>query len=1036
MFTITEKGMQKQLDLFPDTALRIVFSNDMRVLAQRLGEEIFSRGLHPFDNRLIVVPDLSLKEFLLKSFVDHPRLKMAAGVKIISLNQAVSEIVDLNKKRIPSLLELSLAIEEKLHQFIAEKRTDESLLRYLHGERRISALSDELAKLFRRYGLYGANFLPAWLSEKNPSWQQALWNEIYSPHSPWTYPLELLKKTPTKPFSGKICLIGFSYLAPVHLSFFSSLKAVFFQLSSSSLFWQDTVSEKERLFIGNLLKKKGAKENLREEMDQYMQQGHPLLGNWGKLGKELLKSLDAFDLIEEDAYEEPQDNNLLTNLKKSLLNLDELKFSNPDGSLQVHSAASRLREVEVLKDSLETLLHEHAQKGDPIPPREILVVCPDISLYAPYIQMVFAQSELPFAIHGIPISSFSPSVQGFLQLLKLDEERFALASVCKLWQCSAFREKNGFSLEEVHQLGKWFKQAEIREKLSAHPNSWEEGLDRLLYGLALVPSGQAEYNSWPIASILQSEIDLFNRFLELFEKIKADLSMLSGEKSAGEWLTYFLRIADQYFDLEWERDSFFQQLKALSLSCRSLKQRVWNFESIQRVLFHLAQIPLSEISSSQLQRITFTLLRQGNLRPARIVWCLGMDEGAFPRSDSHRSLCEMSKHHSSDYFPSQTDEDRALFLEMLLKTRDHLIFSYQRLNLEDEKQQGPCLLIEELNQYLINQGLSEGIMHCSHPSLPFDQTYFSEEGKIKKWAMSDFLAAKAYYFPHRIKPKPLVEFRKDSDDSQEIVIQMSQLKKFARHPLQFYFNETLKITLKGEEDDEEKEFLLSYLRKSILRKKALKTTLPQTMKQWRAQGKLPSGLFQDVAWHDLEEEVGDLLEHLHAFGVRLEEIKTIHLPALSIPLSGGKTAVIVGKLEDVTPKGLLFHGERDLKSLVRAWPLYLVSLCTDPSSKLLFTKSGEAFELKVDPKTALSSYIEYFLMAKHSPSPLMPEWASALLKKSEQELWKAMSQESGREDAYLSYLQRRQGLFDPKEIFALWGGTLRQLFAPLLEGLR
>lgn len=1068
-----QKSCEKQLDLFQKEIakppLRIVFSNCMNSLSERLADDMFSQDSHPFENRLIVVPDISIKEFLLHRFVAHPRLRIAAGVKIFPLNQAVMEIIDQGfspldkncfKKRIPSFLELSIAIEEKLHLngfgIETEEEVLQSLMKYLDvpfeekRRKRISSLSEELTKLFVRYGFYGASFLPTWLAEKNPGWQQVLWRAIFSDDSPWTYPLEALNKNHPKQFPGKISLFGFSYIAPIHLSFFSTFRAILYQLSPSALFWEDTVSDKERLFIGKALKKKGVKENFREEIDCYMQQGHSLLGNWGKLGREMLKSIDSFDLIEEEIYQEPQETSLLSSLKTSLLMLDEHVSLSLDDSIQIHSTTSRLREIEVLRDALETLLQVHAQKGDPMTPREILVVCPDITLYIPYIQIVFAQSGLPFAIRGIPISSTSPTVQGFLQLLKLKEEHFAFPAVTKLLQCDSFMEKNELTGDEINQLCKWFKQAEIRKKLSSDPNSWEAGIDRLLYGLALIPNEQTDCESWPIASISQSEVDLFNRFLMLFEKMQEDLSLLSGEKSVSEWLDFFLQLADKYFHLQWEKESFFQQLKSLSLSCRSLKLQVWNFESIERILMHLAQQPTDEISSSQLQKVTFTSLRPGHLRSARILWCLGMNEGVFPRSDSCRSLCEMSRRNAKDYYPNKTDEDRALFLDLFLKAQDYLIFSYQRVNSEDEKQQGPSILIEELNQYLIKQGLREGVTHFDHPAFPFDQIYFSSEAKIKKWSESDFLAAKAHYFPVQPTIQAFVDFKQSPlnlDPSEEIVIDIRQLKKLARHPLQFYFNETLKIYLEEEQDDEEKEFLISFLRKSILRKKAIKTTFLQVMRRLRAEGKLPSGLFQETAYIDLENEVKTLLNHLTMFGVHSEDICSIHfssscleheknetfLPPLSIPLKGSKTVHIVGQLEEMTPKGLLFHGDSDLKSLVKVWPLYLIFLCLDPkNSRLLLTKKGEEFELPIaNPKAALSAYIEYFLIAKSSPSPLMPDWASALLEKSEEDLLKAMTKES--DDIYLNYMKRRRMPFDPKEVFDSWSTPLRQMFSPLIE---
>jgi exodeoxyribonuclease V gamma subunit len=1037
--------------------LHIVYGNDLNKLAEKLGEELFTSSSSPFENRLVVVPNISVKEFLFQRFVAHPRLKIAAGVQILPLNQAVMEILDnvsgpSNKKKIPSFLELSLVVEEKLHSPLINNFPD--LLEYLDvsddaekKRKRIATLSDELARLFARYGLYGQKFLSEWIA--SDGWQSALWREIFSADSPWTYPIEALKKIKIEKYEGKIALFGFSYLSLAHLLFFCSIPASVYQISPCALFWGDQPSDKEQLYIKRALHRTGTKENIRDEIDRYLQAGHPLLGNWGKLGREMLKSLDSFALLEDETYCEPQGTSLLSNLKRSLLDLDETESLKADDSLQLHSATSKLREVEILRDTLETILQKHSLDGDPIMPREICVASPDISSYAPYIQMVFSQSPLAYAIDGMPLASVSEAVQAFLQLIKLPQERFALDSVLKLFRCTPFMQKIGFALDEVQQLKSWFKQAQIKDALANNPNSWEEGLDRLLYGLALIPDEAAYFETWPVGSIPQSEIDLLNRFLEVFDQIKRDLSLFLGEKSATEWFEIFLQISEKYLSVEWESEPFFQELKALALSCRTLKEQIWNFESITRAIDHLAQKPAGEISSSQMQKILFTSLKLGNIGAARIIFCLGMDEGAFPRADTRSSLCEMTRVKNSDYFPLRTDEDRSLFLELFVRAQDYLIFSYQRIHAEDAKHQGPSLLVEELNQYLHKRGLFDGMTAIHHPAFPFDQVYFSSQSPVKKWSQNDYLAAKAHYFPHQ-EQAPFFTWPTQGavDGTQEIVIDIRQLKKLARNPLQFYFNETLKIYLKEEDDEEEAEFLLSHLHKSILRKKALGSNLSQVMRQIKAEGKMPRGLFQDASVQELEEEMSDLVNELKEFGIRKEEISSVRLsasclahekeegllPALTIPLSNSKIAHIIGTLEDLSPKGLLYHGDNDLKSLVRAWPLYLIYRCLhlENNKPLLLTKKGAAVEWEIpDPQAALADYLEYYLLAKQTPSPLMPEWAKALLEGGENTFRDVLLKVPNFEDPYLQYLKQRQGLFEPTQIFAFWSERLSKLFAPL-----
>ncbi len=1008
--------MQKQSER--NITLRIVSSNDVNHLADALAQEFFSPSSRPFDKRLIIIPHPALKDFLTHRFLSHPALNIAAGMQILPLNQAVLEIKDFSK-RMPSFLELSLHLEAQLqHSDVIEQFPD--LVQYLGldpeiRERRVALLSDALARLFARYGLYGHTFLSKWLNTKG--WQQFLWQTLFSLDTPWAYPLEALKNVGH--FSGKIALFGFSHLSLAHLNFFSTLSTSFYHLSPCALFWQDQASDKQRLF------------------QTHKDESHPLLGNWGKLGRQLLKSLECFQLVEEEGYQEPKNLNLLNSLKRSLLTLDDSEELIIDNSLQIHSATSKFREVEVLRDTLETLLQMHADRGDPIAPREICVVCPDIAAYTPYIEMVFSQSSFSYAITGLPLSTTSEAVRGFLQLLHLPEERFALSSLLKCLRCLPLMQKWDFSLEEITELQQWFKQAHIRSRLSEHSNSWEKGIDRLLQGLALIPDENNPSEIWPLACIAHSEIELFNRFLEFFSVLKRDLLLLSSKKTTAEWFAYLVQLAVDYLVIEWEREPFFQELKSLALSCRSLNQQPLEFDSLKRVLNHLAQKPSGDISSSQLQHITFTSLQLGNLGSARVIWCLGLDEEAFPRRDAPSSLCEMTRVKSADYIPLKIDEDRMLFLELLLKAQEYLIMSYQRVHPDDGKHQGPSLLIEELNQYLQKRG--QTIPCIDHPTFPFDASYFSADAPIKKWAPSDLLAARAHYFPHH-EPIPFFAPKSLTPDT-ELTLDIRQLKKLARHPLQFYFNETLNMYLHEEQDEEQQDFLISHLRKAALRKKALHASLPQVLNQSKAEGALPQGLFQDVAIQQLEEEVRDLLQELHMFGVRPEQIYSIEFSAACLeqektetllpPLSINSTFQIIGKLEDITPKGLLFHGSNDLKSLVKAWPLYLIYRCLNPAHRyLLLTKSGAICEFPLEnPHASLAAYLEYYLLAKHTPSPLLPEWAKSLLQGSMED-WKV---ELHHDDPYFDYVKRRDSLFDPQEVFPLWSPKLRNAFAPLLE---
>lgn len=1026
--------MQKESEL--NIFQKVVLSNDLHLLADRLAEDFFAQGSHLFERRLIVVVDSAMKEFLLYRLAHNPKLQIAAGIEILPLNQAVADLLEfsspLKNKRIPTFLELSVAIEEELLQ---KEEIMPVLTKYLHADdpekkrRKISSLSSELARLFGKYGLYAEHSLPKWL--KQEGWQQTLWKAIFSSDSAWTYPLEALGRGSGKIFSGKLALFGFSYLPRIYLHFFHTFLATLYPLSPCAHFWEDFSSEKERMKIRH----KRLKKEVRTEIDQYMQESHPLLGNWGKLGREMARSFHGFVLHEEEHYKEPEGKDALASLKRSLLTLEEPVFLAESVQIQLHSASSQLREIEILRDTIETLMHEHNEKADPLFPRDILVVAPNIEKYASYIQMVFSKSDLPFSIAGLPLSYVSEALRGFLQLLQLPQERFSLSSLFELFMNHSFYKRQGWDIEQIHRLRTWCEQAEIDRDLSGEVNSWREGLKRLVHGLAMK---SPSLNAWPIEIIPLSETSLFNQFLELFSNLQSDLELFTIDRKIGEWFALLLKIAERYFTFEWEREPFFQELKSLSQFARHFGQEKWNRLNVDKILSHLAQKPTAEIHSSQMQKIRFLPLQFQTLPPARLIWCLGMDETSFPRSDQRTSLSFPFE--KEDYAPSQAEEDRSLFLELFLKAQEYLFFSYERIDKEDGKQRTPSFLIEELNQYLTKRGMSKGMFTFDHPTFPLDALYFSKESRVKRWLSRDYLAAKAYYSEHKQAPPLLSSCVFSSHLNQEIYIDIRHLKKCAQHPIKFYCNETWKIYLKEKEDPEEKRFLLSHLRIALIRKKRMTQSLDALKQQLEGEGKLPQGLFREAAWQMVEEELLEYERGLQRWGIDPSDVKSHSLSMdvgsqLTLPLSNGRIVHLVGEIDNCCAKGLILHSKGAFKELVQIWPLYLIFCCLYPASHQILCTKRETilgFPLE-DPYHLLAAYIEYYLAAKESPSPFIPDWASSILQKDLKKLEKQMNNSVERADPYLHYFHYRNSFPLLKERAREWGEKLQPIFSCFKE---
>src|ERR1700722_10137711 len=160
-------------------------------MAGELKQRLFFSGGHPFERRFVIVPSLTIKRFLLMHYAEDADLRIAAGVEIYTLSQAIRELFDQPGRRIPSLLELSFEIEAQVSELLKCEPSNPvltQLFAYVSEEggkqrERIGALSEEVALLFLRYGRQESVFLEAWLKEEG--WQQLLWKRIFTPDSVW-----------------------------------------------------------------------------------------------------------------------------------------------------------------------------------------------------------------------------------------------------------------------------------------------------------------------------------------------------------------------------------------------------------------------------------------------------------------------------------------------------------------------------------------------------------------------------------------------------------------------------------------------------------------------------------------------------------------------------------------------------------------------------------------------------------------------------------------------------------------------------------
>jgi exonuclease V gamma subunit len=380
-----------------------------------------------------------------------------------------------------------------------------------------------------------------------------------------------------------------------------------------------------------------------------------------------------------------------------------------------------------------------------------------------------------------------------------------------------------------------------------------------------------------------------------------------------------------------------------------------------------------------------------------------MDEENFPRQDIASSLYALPR-----TLPAKGDEDRYLFLELLVSAEDYFIMSYQRTD------KVPSRLVDELMSYLKNTPLT---LH--HP-MQVQTTRSHKERAFFSYA-------------------PI--------ESDETPIDLRALRKLARHPLQFYFNERHGIYVKNE-DEAVDAFCLSALEKHALKRISLKSSLVQAAEYGKKSGVLPDGLFREVALHTLAEEVQEQEQCLHTLGIQGSDLFSIelslhcreamrrHKGGWVVPAPIVRGVPIVGTLSDVSPQGLLVNAEQDLEGMLSAWPHYLIFLSVKDlcgvDSALLFAKDGKKYGWEGETPACLEAYVDYYFRALNSPSPLMPAWASRLLKGEKEAFCALVDKEPFYTDAYLEWMQNSGIHCGASEWYDRWMPYLQENFKWIL----
>ncbi len=616
-------------------------------------------------------------------------------------------------------------------------------------------LARRIADVFDKYLTYRPEMILQW--EDSPEsfqddWQPILWNQLRTnievPHIAnmashfLSQPIDTLNLPANLP--PRLFLFGLSTLPPLWVDVLNRLSHYIpvhlFLLCPSRQYWGHISSKRE---ITRQLRTH-PNQNM-NAADLYLEEGHPLLSSFGRVGRDFQCVLEGPTTQEryidsgKDLFVEPdaQKRTMLTLLQRDILDLrapnnnslSEDDFTCPphqisanDKSIEFHSCHGPLRQVEVLRDRILTLLNN----DESLEPREILVLSTDIETYAPLISAVFSEGapptlgktdpqdpsgfpRLPFSVADRSLEKLNPIADCLLGLVELAKGRSTASQVVGFLAHAPIRNKFAIDFSDLPRIRQWVTDAAIRwgidgshRERQGHPNAspstFEFGLDRLVLGYIF--EGTALYGDTLSSSIVgESDADLLGAFIGYCTKLFSSLESLQIPKTVSQWCTTFRQVLEDLTQTdtgdEWLTQQVLEAIDCLAQAAgKGDNERLLELDAIAIALSeHFQGTP--EFTSFLSGGITCCAMIPMRTVPFRVVCFLGMDDAQFPRQTKSLSF-DLASNQPRLGDRDPRNDDRYLFLESLLSAREHVIICYTGRGIRDNKPYPPAVPVGEL----------------------------------------------------------------------------------------------------------------------------------------------------------------------------------------------------------------------------------------------------------------------------------------------------------------------------------------------------
>ena len=926
----------------PPSGFRLHTSNRLEVLAEVLARVLARPLSSPLAQETIVVQSNGMARWLSLQLAE--RHGICANCAFPFPNAFISGIFRRILPGIPDVSpfdpgSLTWRIMKRLPDLMgkaAYAAIDNYLENDLGGLKRFQ-LSERIADLFDQYLLFRPDMIFRWESGRETGWQADLFRDLEKETGKdhraalGRRLLEALRTSRPAPgtLPERVSIFGISALPRFHMEIFSAISAYtevnLFLMNPCREYWGDILSRHE---IRRTFQKAAEKDAVSPGM-LYLDRGNPLLASMGTLGRDFFDLVSEFPLEETARFEDPGEETLLSMIQSDILDLRdpqadaEKRMLRPgDASIQIHSCHGPMREMEVLHDRLLDMF----EKDPALRPADVLVMAPDIELYAPYIQAVFDapgkdETRIPFSVADRNIRSRSGIAAAFLSILDLRKTRFGASRVLAILDTGAVRRRYGLSAQDMDTVTRWVTETRIRWGMDGasrrrrglpgfHENTWRAGLDRLFLGYAL-PGGEERMlkGILPYDHIEGADVRVLGRFAEFLDQLLTRVSGLDRPRPPDRWADTLREMLEAFFPEENETENERQAIRSiLNDLSRIIDPDVAGFDRdvhIEVIRYHLGRrLEKEGLGTGFLGGgITFCAMLPMRSIPFKVICLVGMNHSAYPRQSRPPDFDLIAAHpRSGDR--SRRDDDRYLFLEALLSARDTLYISHVGRDIRDNSPVPPSVLVSELTDYIEEafrtpDGPILDHVTTTHRLQGFSPAYFSGEGDLFSYREEHLLAARAMV-RERKPPKPFLDAGLPEPAGEGWrTLSLDDLCAFFKNPARYLLRKRLGILLREAppvtEDREVFEMagldrfqVEARLMAGVLRGRAPEDLFPPAM----ASGRLPHGTVGKCVFDEMSRGVEDfsLRVRAHAGGRPLE--------ALDVDLSIGGFR-LTGQLRDI-----------------------------------------------------------------------------------------------------------------------------------------